>query len=389
MLQSKYEVSRWLVPGLLVWGFLLPAIAAADEGRIARLGFAGRMSDVLAQSAWQGADMAVNEANQQHTKAAGAIRFQLVPQDDHGNPNIATHVATYFVKSHVSGVIGHWSSDVAFAVADIYEQAGIAQVNFTSTSSKLTERGYKTTFRVVGSTSVVAVLLADAAIDVLQGQRIAVIGNDSLSSKDLTNAFVEQLATRSRKVLQTAVVDATTSDFNAALKSAADMQADVIFFSAYVAQAPAFLTAVKRLKIKAKILLNVGATNQDFSAQDNGYFYALEADISQEQCRSWKTFNKQFQSRYGHPPTTYSHYAYNAAGALMQAIRQVDSTDAAQVALALHRIHYASLSGEIVFDKAGNRINPPYTLYHAEGENWRPVRFFSADKNSDTRCAKL
>ena len=389
MPQSKYVLFRWLALGLLAGSILLPAGVMAEDGRIARIGFASRLSDVLAQRALQGATMAVDEANEQRPKIADAIRFELVPQDDHGNPNMAANIAAYFVKSHVSGVIGHWSSDAAFAVADIYEKAGVAQVNFTSTSSELTKRGNQTAFRVVGSTSDVAVSLADAAIDVLQGQRIVVIGNDSLSGKALTDAFVGQLRTRSRKVLQTSTVGATTSDFNAVLKSATDMQADVIFFSAYVAQTPAFLAAVKRLDIKAKILLNTGATNQDFSAQDNGHFYALEADTPQEQCPSWKAFNQKFQARYGHPPTTYSRYAYNAAGALIQAIRQADSTDAEQVTRALHSIHHASLSGEIAFDKAGNRINPPYTLYHAEGASWRPVRFFSADKNSNTRCAKL
>lgn len=394
MPQSKDAISRWLTPSLLCWSVLLPAAALADDGRIARIGFAGRMSDVLVQRARQGAEMAVDEANEQSSKAAaGAIRFELLPQDDRGNPNTAANVAAYFVKSRVSGIIGHWSSDAAFAVAEIYERAGIAQLNFTSTSSELTNRGYKTTFRVVASASDVAMSLADAAVDVLQGQRIVVIGNGSSSSKAMTDAFVGQLATRSRKVLKTDIVATTTSDFNAALKSAVEMQADVIFFAAYVAQAPAFLATVKRLDIKAKILLNTGATNQDFSAQSNGYFYAIEADIPLEQCPSWKAFNQKFQARYGHPASTYSRYAYNATGALIQAIRQVNSTNAAQVTSTLHDIHHPSLSGEIAFDKAGNRINPPYTLYHAEGADWRPVPIASADKNgnngNNTRCAKL
>ncbi|WP_050479856.1 branched-chain amino acid ABC transporter substrate-binding protein [Herbaspirillum rhizosphaerae] len=388
MPQNKYASRRRLLSALFVCSFLLPAAACAEDDRIARLGFVARMPDVLAQSARQGAAIAVDEANEQRARTADAIRFELVPQDDRGNPNMAANVARYFVKSSASGVIGHWSSDAAFAAADIYERAGIAQVNFTSTSSELTSRGYKTAFRVVGSTAGVAASLADAAIDELQGQHIAVIGNDSSSSKALTEAFIGQLTARSKKVLQTATVGATTSDFNTVLKSATEMQADVIFFAAYVAQVPAFLAAVKRLNVKARILLNTGTTNQDVSAEDNGHFYALEADIPQDQCPSWKAFNQKYQARYGRPPSTYSRYAYNAAGALIQAVRQANSTEAAKVTAALHDIRYASLSGEIAFDKAGNRINPPYTLYHAEGASWRPIRFFSADKNSNARCAK-
>lgn len=387
MPQSKYRISRWLAPGLLVCCTLLPSLAAADV-RTAKIGFASRMTDVLAQSAWQGAGIAVDDANQQRPKGAEAIRFELLMQDDHGNPNLGPHVAAYFVKSRVSGVVGHWSSDVALAVADIYEQAGIAQVNFTSSTSALTSRGYKTAFRVVGSTTDGAMSLADAAVDVLQGQRIMVIGNDSMSSKAVTNAFVERLAARSKKALPIALVGMTTSDFNAVLKSAIDEQADVIFFSAYVAQAPAFLAAVKRLNIKARILLSPGATNQNIAAQDNGAFYALEAEVPQEQCPAWKSFTQKFQAKYGRAPTTYSRYAYNATGALILAIREANSVDPAQVALSLHNIRYAGLGGDIVFDKAGNRVNPPYTLYHLEGGSWKPVRIFSSDKSATARCAR-
>ena len=332
--------------------------------------------------------MAVEEANQQRGKASDAIRFQLVPQDDHGNPNIAVHVASYFVKSRVSGLIGHWSSDTVFAVAETYERAGIAQLNFTPTNSELTSRGYKTMFRVIGGTYDTGTSQADTAIDVLKGQRIVVIGNDSSYSKGMTDAFVAEVTARGKKVAQHTTVGVTTSDFNTVLKSAVDADADVIFFSAYVAQAEAFLKTVKRMKIDAKILLNPGASNQDFSAQDNGNLYVLEPDVLQEQCPQWKTFYQKFVARYGRPPSTYSRYTYNAANLLIQAIRQVDSTDVAQVTSALHKIRYAGLGGEIAFDPAGNLINPTYTLYRAEGSHWQNVRAPSAEKSSAARCPK-
>ncbi len=387
MPRIKPWISGRLIAGLLMCGMLQPVLAA-DDGRVARIGFAGRMMDALTLSALQGAELAVDEANQQRGRNGSLIRFELLPQDDHGSANMATHVAAYFVKSGVSGVVGHWSSDAAFATAGIYEQAGIAQVNFTSTSSELTRRGYKTIFRVVGGTSDVAASLGDAAVDVLKGERIAVIGNDSLSSKALTEAFVAHLATRSKKTLFTAAVSAATSDFNNVIRSATEMQADVIFFSAYVAQTQAFLAAVRRLNVKARILLNTGATNQDFSALDNGNFYALEADIPPEQCPPRGAFSQRFHAKYGRPPSTYSRSAYNAAGALIQAIRHADSSSAAQVTAALHALRYTGLSGEIAFDKAGNRVNPPYTLYHLEGGSWRSVRSSAAVPDGNARCAR-
>lgn len=388
MPQRNYPFVRWFASAWLVWNFLSPLKAVADDNRTALIGFAGRLTEPLIQSAQQGAEMAVEEANQQRLKSADPIRFQLLPQDDRGNPNIATHIAGYYIKSGVSGVVGHWSSDAALAVVGTYERAGIPQLNFTPTSSELTSRNYKSIFRTIGGSSDTGATQAEIAIDVLKGQRIVIIGNDSAYSKGLRDAFVRAMAARSKKVLQHSSVAVNTSDFNAVLKSAAEVDADVIVFSAYVAQADAFLKAVKRLNIKAKVLLSPGASNQDFSAQDNGNFYVLEPDILQDQCSQWKVFAQKFQAKYGRAPSTYSRHAYNATNVLIHAIRQADSTDAAQITLALHKTHYVGLSSDVAFDAAGNLINPTYTLYHADGAHWYSMGVFPAEKNNNVRCAK-
>jgi branched-chain amino acid transport system substrate-binding protein len=396
MPQNRGRIMRRLGAGLLLWlGVLAAAITgtatAADDGRTALIGFAGRLSDVLAQSARQGAELAVAEANQQRSDEADPIRFVLSAQNDQGNPNLALNVARYFVKSHVAGVIGHWSTEAALAVASTYEAAGIPQINFNSSSSQITRQGYKTTFRVVGSTDDLAIALADAAVDVLQGRRIAIIGNDSAYSVALSQALTGTLAARSARLTQRSTISAKTSDFNAVLKAATDSQADVIVFAAYVVQAPAFLKTVKRLNIKAKILLTSGASNQNFTAEDNGHFYVLEPAMAQEHCRAWKSFDQKFENTYGQPSSTYARYAYNATTTVIQAVRQSNATHGLSVTLALHKMQHFGLNGELRFDQAGNVVNPIYTLYHNKVPGWQPVWFFTAQERKAgkrTLCGK-
>jgi branched-chain amino acid transport system substrate-binding protein len=387
MPQSKCPIAGLLISVLLVLS-CLPAVALAQNHRTALIGFSSRLSDALPQSALQGAQLAVDEANRQNTRQTDPIRFKLLAQDDRGNPNTATHIATYFINAGVVGVIGPWSSDAALAVAPLYEQAGIAQLNFNSSRTELTGSGYRTTFRVVGSVADIGKALAVAAIDVLQGHRMAIIGNEIAYSKAVSEVFFQTASARSKSLLQRFTVASNTADFNAVLTAAMDADVDVIFFSASVVQVPAFLNAVKRRNVQAKILLAGGASNQDFSSQDNGHFYVIEPDIAQPQCASWKAFAQQFQRQYGHPPSTYSRYAYNATNTLIRAIRQVNSTDVGQVVQALRQIRYAGLGGEISFDQAGNRLDPVHTLYRAEGAKWLPVRSFPADNGAGTRCGK-
>jgi branched-chain amino acid transport system substrate-binding protein len=388
MPQSKCPIAGLLISVLLVLSCLATGVVLAQDHRTALIGFSSRLSDALPQSALQGAQLAVDEANRQSARQTDPIRFKLLVQDDRGNPNTATHIAAYFINSGVVGVIGPWSSDAALAVAPLYEQAGIAQLNFNSSRTELTGSGYRTTFRVVGSVADIGMALAVAAIEVLQGHRMAVIGNETAYSKAVSEVFSQAVTARSKSLLQRSTVASNTADFNAALTAAMDANVDVIFFSASVVQVPAFLNAVKRLNVQAKILLAGGASNHDFSAQDNGHFYVMEPDIAQPQCASWKAFAQQFQRQYSHPPSTYSRYAYNATTTLIRAIRQVNSTDVRQVVQALHQTRYAGLGGDIAFDQAGNRLDPVHTLYRAEGAKWLPLRSFPADSVAATRCGK-
>lgn len=392
--RSSRRISAGLCAGLLISSCLAaapsPQKQAAADANTAVIGFAGPLSDLNVQSARQGAELAVEEANQQRpANGRKPMRFILSPQDDRADPNMAAYVARYLVRLPVAGVIGHWTTGPSMAVAKTYEKAGIAQINFTSTGSQFTKQGYQTTFRILGSTNNAGAYLAEAAANILHGERIAVVGNDTAYSKAMADSFAMELSSWSKSVIARSVVSSKTSDFNAALRAVAEQHADVLFFAANTSQIEPFIQAVLRTKIKAKILLTGGAINLRLPDDSDSSLYALEPDIPQEQCPYWKSFAQKYTTRFGRPPSSFSRYAYNATGMLIQAVRQADSSDPAKVTQALHQVRHIGLSGEIAFDQAGNSVNPTYTLYRAEQPGWQPLKFFSADKAMSTRCARM
>jgi len=386
MSQSENRVIRIVAALIFVGVTLTPAHASSE--RVAMIGFVARQTDSIAQGPRDAVRMAVEEANQQHGKSRDPIRFVLSVQDDQANANLAIYIANFFAKSHVSGVIGHWYSATTLPAAEIYEAAHIPQINFTSTSSEFTRRGYLTAFRVIGGTDDLARSLAEAAIDSLHGLRIVIIGNDSSYSKALTDVITSEVLRRSQTLPSRIIVSSQTSDFNAALTYAVEKQTDLIIFSAYVTQMEIFLNTVKRLGIKSKILFNDGASNLALPDEDNSNIYAIEPGIRKEKCPRWKTFNQKFQQHYGYTPNTYARNAYNAAAMLIGAIRLTDSTDAEKVAAFLHHMHYKGIAGEIAFAPGGALLNPAYTLYHAELTSWQPVQIFSTNKMAASGCPK-
>jgi len=386
MLHSAKSNLRAIASVLFFCASLDAAQASASNDHIALIGFAARLSDAVSHSPRDAAEMAIEEANQQAEKTTNPMRFELSLQNDQGNPNLATFIANYFVKAHVSGVIGHWHSVTALAAAEIYEPAHISQINITTTNSQITKLGYQGTFRVDGGTDDLSIALADAAVNTLHGHHIVVIGNDSGYSKSLTESIASEISKRSPTPPQSLSVSAQTSDFNAALTSEVNKQADLIIFAGYVTQIEDFFNALKRLGINTNILFNEGATNLQLHDEDNHNIYAIEPEITQDKCPRWKAFQQKFQHRFGYAPNAYARNAYNAAGMLIEAILQTNSTDAAKVTAYLHQIHYKGLAGELAFAPGGALLNPTYTIFHAEHKNWQPIHFFPVDKKID--CTK-
>jgi len=365
-----------------------PGVRAADSPVTATIGFAGLLSNDFVNAARQGAELAIDIANQQATvHGRRQIRFQLDAQDDNNSPNIAGFVANYFVRTGAIGVVGHWATAPAAAAAAIYEKAGVAQVMFTPTGSEVTDTGYQSTFRVVGDTEHTAIYMAEAAVKVLQGKRVGIIANDSPYGQSLAAVFERAMLTRSQKVVQHLSLSANTSDFSSALQVMVDNQVDVIFFGANIVQVPPFVQAVQRMHIHAKILLTAGTVGSQFFADGKGdNLYALEPSRPQTNCPRWKYFEQKYQARYGAPPSTFSRYAYDATNVLIQAARDSGVADRRKIIADLHKNSYPGLNGTIAFDPAGNVKHSTFTLYQAEPGGWTVRKFFSDSNAAAPAC---
>lgn len=350
------------------------------------IGFAGPLTERTAQSAREGAELAVAEANQRQWKLTHGperLQFELLTQDDKGDPNSAGFAAQYFIRSEVIGVIGHWATGAAMAVAPLYEKKLIPQLMFTASGGQYTQQGYQTAFRTLGSAEKTAFYLASAAVDTLRARRIAVIDNDTPFSQSLSASFVLQLQGKLLKPVYRATVSSKTSDFNTIIKEAALQQAELVFFSANGEQLKAFVQTAKRLRIPAKLLLTGGGINQQYEGAASGdAIYTLEPDAALEQCPHWKVFQKKYAGMFGKPPISFSRYAYNATTILIDAIRQADSLDTAKITAALHRGKYRGLSGEIAFDKDGNALHFFYTLYQYGIPAWQAVKGFASHREA-------
>ena len=92
-----------------------------------------------------GAKLAIEDLNAKKLKIGGKeVTFELVAEDDAGDPKQGTSAAQKLVDAKVAGVIGHLNSGTTIPASKIYKDAGIPQISPSATNPKYTQQGFKT-----------------------------------------------------------------------------------------------------------------------------------------------------------------------------------------------------------------------------------------------------
>src|SRR5438552_16874658 len=123
-MQTKFNVIAVAAAALLATGVYAQEITV-------RIGHVGPVSGAQAhygKDNENGARMAIDELNAKGVTIGGKkAKFELVAEDDAGDPKQGTAVANKLVDAKVNGVIGHLNSGTSIPASQIYSDAGIPQ----------------------------------------------------------------------------------------------------------------------------------------------------------------------------------------------------------------------------------------------------------------------
>ncbi|MDJ0588448.1 MAG: ABC transporter substrate-binding protein [Pleurocapsa sp. MO_226.B13] len=130
------------------------------------------------------------------------IPLKVAIANDDNDPQIARQLAQSFAENpDILGVVGHFSSDVTLAAAEVYEQAGLVAISPTSTSVSISQVG-DYIFRTVPSDRFAGNALAKYFLEQL-GKQKAVVFYDSASnySNSLKDSFATDLVSNGGEVV--------------------------------------------------------------------------------------------------------------------------------------------------------------------------------------------
>jgi branched-chain amino acid transport system substrate-binding protein len=323
-----------------------------------------------------GARMAIDELNAKGVTIGGKkVKFELVAEDDAGDPKQGTAVANKLVDAKVNGVIGHLNSGTSIPASKIYSDAGIPQISPSATNPKYTRQGFKTTFRVVADDVHLGGTLGRYAVKDLKGQSIVTIDDRTAYGQGVAEEFAKAVKASGGTIQDQQFTTDKATDFTAILTAVKAKKPDVIFYGGMDAVAGPMIRQMKQLGINAKFMGGDGICSGELpklagGAMADGQVVCAEAGgVEGAQKVGMDKFREDFKKKYGVDVQIYAPYVYDALNVMVAAMVKAGSADPAKYLPVLAKTEgYKGVTGTIAFDDKGDIKNGALTLYTYKGD---------------------
>jgi branched-chain amino acid transport system substrate-binding protein len=356
---------------------ILAANASAQE--IVRIGHAAPISGPVAHLGKEnenGAKMAIDELNAKGFMIDGKkVRFQLMSEDDAGDPKQGTSVAQKLVDAKMNGVIGHLNSGTTVPASRIYHNAGIPQISPSATTPTYTKQGFKGAFRVVANDNKLGGTLGRYAVDKLGARSIAVIDDRTAYGQGVADEFVKGAKARlpGVKIVGREFTTDRATDFTAILTSIKAKKPDLIFFGGMDAVGGPMFKQMQALGITARFMGGDGICTEAFprlagnGIRDGIVTCAEAGGVQGDQEKVLAGFVSRYKKEFNSEIQMYGPYVYDAVMTMATAMQNAKSADPAKYLPELRKIKYQGVTGLIQFDNFGDLKDGALTLYTFKG----------------------
>lgn len=373
---SKFTIA--LAAGLLALG--AQAQGQAQE-QVVRIGVSGPLSGANAfagKDNENGVRLAVEELNAQKIKAGGkTLRFELLSEDDQGDPKAGVNVAQKFADAGVKFVLGPYNSGVAIPASRVYNDAGIL-MSTVGTSPKITQARYPNVFRIVASDTQVGASMASYAAKELKLKKVGVIDDRTAFGQGIADEFARQARSSGLAVAGRQFTTDKASDFSSILTAFRAQKVDAIFFGGYAPQGAPMARQMKQLGMANVRLLGGDTLCSPEMAKLGGdavgdNILCAQAGAMLDKQPAGTAFKARYKQRFQRDPDVYAPAFYDQAMFIGRAIKDAGSADAAAVSKALHTGSYQGVAGTYGYDESGNLKKTAVTVYTFKGGQLAPL----------------
>lgn len=273
---------------------------------------------------WQeGFDLALEEVN-----AAGGIdgkQLALKWEDSQSDPKQSVPIAQKFVADDsIIAELGDFSSGASMAASATYQQAGLVQFGFTNSNPQFTDGGDR-----MWTTSLTQEYYQKLGADEVTKDhtKLSIVYIQSDWGKSSFDLFKAEAEAQGAEIVYESAIQPDSEDYRPVLIKARDAEPDAIVHIGYAADGARVVRQVRELGYEGTFY---GGQNTPEFLESAGE--AAEGTIINENLLVGNTaprvtdFYAKFEDKYGHEPSTFSAYAYDALNVLVQAAQKGGAT---------------------------------------------------------------
>ena len=360
---------------VVVVALSLAGVASAQE--VVKIGHIAAVTGPVAyfgKDTENGARLAIEALNARGVIIGGKkVRFELVAEDDAGEPRQATTVAQKLVDARINGVVGHQTSGTTIPASKIYYAAGIPQISHSSTSPKYTQQGFNTTFRVVANDTQLGRALGRYAVKELAARRVAVIDDRTAYGQGLATEFTKGLQQQGGTVVAREFTNDKATDFSSILTKIRATRPDLVFYGGMNAVAGPMLRQMKQLGMNTKMMGGDGICSDEIAKLSGGAMAddqvvcAEAGGVEGSGKAAIDNFRAAYKKRFGIDVQINAPYAYDAVMVLADAMVKAGSAAPAKYLPEVAKTRYKGVTGAIAFDQYGDIRDGTLTLYTFRG----------------------
>ena len=299
--------------------------------------------------------------------AKQGFKVELVPYDDQAKPDVGVSNAKNIVADKdIVGVIGHLNSGVAIPSSEVYKDVNLAMISPANTNPTVTDRGYKSVFRVCGRDDVQGVVGSEFAHGTVKAKSVYIIHDKTTYGQGVAEFFKADAEKKGIKVLGFEGTE-EKSNFDPIITPIRAKNPDLIYFGGIYEQAAPFFKQAREKGVKAKFMGPDGLDSSDLTKIAGkavvGMYYTSVAGPVTVYPQA-KQFAEDYKKKFGKNPEPFSAQAYDATAILIRAIEaaakggKIPTRDS--VTAAIRDVKYSGITGSVEFDAKGD---PNKALY--------------------------
>ena len=364
---------------LLIASLALSACGSRDEGgsgstgtgggakKVAKIGVIAPLSGkltALGKGIQHSVELAVKQANDANAIPGWTLEVSAV--DDEGKPDIGKNGATKLAGDDaVVGVVGNLNSSITLQTQPVFAAAKITQISPANTGPGLTrgadpinapKRQYASFFRTCTTDLIQGKFAAKFLID-QKITKVATIHDKKTYGQGLVNAFTANFKEMGGEIVAAETINADDDNYSAAITKIRPSNPQVVYYGGEYPEGGPLSQQLKAAGMTMPMMGGDGIFDPEFiklaTATSNGDL-ATSVGAPTDSSDAGKKFLADYAAAaYKEPSAAYGGYSYDAANAIIAALK-VSLKDAADAKSA--RDATITEVGKVSFDGVTGKV---------------------------------